>query len=282
MKKIDFNSKKILRIRIIVSSILLVLLVIGWIIYGVNLYRKDSKVVLNKFFKNEINIDLKLSQNGYINYNHGMNSFGLYHKDDNLYLYGNRKYVDLNELFSKYNMKLNIDEVLDKKNNRLLIDEIHKIIIDRYDYVENNNNYLEKSDVYEYNYTFNTSYLILSMSGNKNIMDTLCKMFGADEKTVLEFLDKYKDKRIEYRLYTKGNKRKIDHYNIRVEGLFSIYYRDGVYSGFIDDITYYKKDKDLMLLTEENDITLSRDDNVDINFDDYAKIDYSGLGILFY
>ena len=95
--KKNFDEKKAKKIRIIVSSVLLVLFAIGWIIYGLSLLRTNDKTILQKFFKDNMivdKIDLEF-KNNYINYSYGDKNFGLYKGDNLLYVYGNNKYYDL-------------------------------------------------------------------------------------------------------------------------------------------------------------------------------------------
>ena len=262
------DETKMLRIRVIVSSILLVGFIVGWIIYGISLVRTDPKNVLKKFFKQDI--DIKITDN--MNYSLDNSNIGLYHKDDKLYIYGNNKYMDISEYFKDNGLNVNYKELFDRDNNVKLINGIRTIVINSYDYVENKNNYLEISKIYAYNYTFNTSYLIVSLTSDKEMMDILEKMFGADKETIVKFLNKYNDRRIEYSLYTKGRKRNIEHYSIKVDGLFSIYRKDKQVTGYIGDIVYNIDDNKLSVYVEENEKELTKSD-IDINFDEYTKID---------
>ena len=280
MKKTKTKDEtKMLRIRIIVSSILLIGFIVGWVLYGLSVYRSNPKNILAKFYKQDIDIDIKIDNN--INYTLGDTDIGLYNKDDKLYIYGNNKYIDLSEYFKDNGLNVNYKELFDRDNNKKLIKGIREIILDRYDYVDNRNNYLEKSDLYVYNYTFNTSYLILSMSGDKDIMDILNKMFNADNDTIIKFLQKYNDKRIEYVVFTKGKKRNIEYYSIKVDDLFSIYKKGDFVTGFIGDIVYTIDGKTTIIVNDEDKEIVKN--NKEINFEEYTKIDpNSRLSYLLY
>ncbi len=273
------QNAKAFKIRIIVSSILLVLFIIGWIIYGLSLLRTNDKTILNKFFKNNNIVDkLDISfDKQYMNYSYDTKVFGLYRNDKLLYLYGNNKYVDISGYLESNGLTINEKEFYNKDNYKLIIEEIHKIIIEQYNYVDVERKYLENSKLYEYDYIFNTSYLIKSMSGNKVIMDTLGKMFNADNKTIIKFLNNFNDRRFEYTIYTKGKKREIVSYNIHLENLFTYYYRDGKVSGMIDDVVYYKNDKDIIIVGDDFEKKITKNNDIDINFEEYEKIEYDGL-----
>ena len=116
------------------------------------------------------------------------------------------------------------------------------------------------------------------MSGNKNIMETLSKMFN-DNKAVIDYLKKnYGNRRLEYTIFTKGKKREIVSYKISLEDVFTYSYKDGVVTGSIDDVVFYKDDKKLLLINDDWEKEITLNNNVDINFEEYKKlIEYDGL-----
>ncbi len=282
MKKTEkkFDSKKVMRIRVIISSILLVLFALGWIIYGLSVVRTNDKTIISKYFKennlaDKINIEFK---GDYLNYSFDGKNIGLYKGDNTLYLYGNNKYVDIDSFFKENGLTINEKELFNKDNYRIIIEEIHKIIQEQYKYVTVDAKYLDVSDLYEYNYNFNTSYLIASMSGNKNIMNTLTKMFNCDNKTIVNFLKKYfSDRRFEYTIYTKGRKREIVSYRINIEDIFSYNYKDGIVTGTLNDIIFYKEKDKLLLMRDEWEKEVKINNDVNINFEEYEKVEFDGL-----
>lgn len=268
------KSKKI---RIVASGIVLSLIVGGWIFYGVSSYNASKSVILKKVTKKmEEDLDeridnLELKSNDSLSYNYKVNDIdkviGLYSNIDNseLYLFNDKEYYDISEKLKSLNINLKAKNLLNKSNYKIIV----KDIVESLKKNENNIDMSRKVDTDEKKYIYNyeiesLSPIIESLKTNEEFINTLNDVYQTNTEDTLKILDNLKGRRLCLSAFVVGKKYDIVSYSIKIDNLLTLKISDEFISGFFMDVGFFY-DNSLTLLTEDYQLDLTKNENV--NFD---------------
>ena len=209
-----------IKIRIILASIFLTIILGGWIIYGYTFIKTNPAKILTKLsniekqninnnidnidFKSEKNYTISLNNDKYINLYINL-------PKNKLYLYNDKEYYNL---LKDYNLSTNSKD---------------------------------------YKNIFNS--LIDSLT-----LNSLKKSFKLSDNKILELLNKYNDSSIGLNIVTEGKNRNIVYYNLKIDNLFSFYKENNYITGFFLDygftydknLTIYTEENEYQATIKEN------------------------------
>lgn len=242
-----------IKIRIILASIFLTIILGGWIIYGYTFIKTNPAKILTKLsniekqninnnidnidFKSEKNYTISLNNDKYINLYINL-------PKNKLYLYNDKEYYNL---LKDYNLSTNSKDYKNIFNS--LIDSLTL----NYKILDKNKKKDDKKGYYIYSYSLNELHPITNtLKTDKTFIDSLKKSFKLSDNKILELLNKYNDSSIGLNIVTEGKNRNIVYYNLKIDNLFSFYKENNYITGFFLDygFTY---DKNLTIYTEENE-----------------------------
>ena len=282
-------NKKSLKIRFIISIVLLIIIVGGWLFLGTNNYYSNKNLILKRFFDNQNEIltknieNLNLGNDYNLNINYKKNEetkmLGLYAnlKDNELKVYNENNYYDINEYLKKYYFNIDSKNILNKNNYKTIYTSIINSVLNNKDSLNIVINKDKKNKKYIYNYTFNDLIVITStLKTDTNFIKAMKDTFNMSDKNVINFLDSIKLKRVELSIITKGFKREIISYTFRIDGLLSISNTDNIYSGYINNIGFLidTSKNEIVINTEEEEIEILNVTEANSKFDtrNYQKM----------
>ncbi len=262
-----------MKYRIIISTCALLIIMAGWVIYGIKASYSNPNRVLVKLLNNEkedlnkrINkIDLKYYLNSKIST--GDSSYYIKKDKDKLYLYNNNEYHDLSKDLGNYNIKIS-DSLYKNDHYKVIINSFISAITRNYKLLDYRVLKDNKKHYYVYNFSLSSlEPIILTMIGNKEFTDNMNDLFGLNKDELKNLLYSIKDKTFGISIITKGYKRDIVYYNIKIESVLSIIKQDDYINGFIFEKGFTYKDKKLTIHTEKNDydIKINKNDKLDID-----------------
>ena len=198
-------NKKSLKIRFIISIVLLIIIVGGWLFLGTNNYYSNKNLILKRFFDNQNEIltknieNLNLGNDYNLNINYKKNEetkmLGLYAnlKDNELKVYNENNYYDINEYLKKYNFNIDSKNILNKNNYKTIYTSIINSVLNNKDSLNIVINKDKKNKKYIYNYTFNDLIVITStLKTDTNFIKAMKDTFNMSDKNVINFLDSIK------------------------------------------------------------------------------------------
>ncbi len=277
MKKIDKDP--LLKARIVISSIVLSIFIIGWIIYGINITRSNPNLVLRKYLTTqEENISDYLEKN---KYDLSSPLIFLLDKDDNpvhfyidlknqeLYIYNNENYFDVSNYLNTKGMTINYKE-LTNNNLLTLIKCIKNAIINNYKILDTTTLKDKNNNYYIYHYTLNElSPLLSTLKTDDLFKKTINKILGTNNEDLNSILDRIADKAFGISIGTKGSKRKVVDHSIRINGILTVKAKDNSISGFLGNYGFIYN-KDLIISNEKGDYKIIKD-NTSFNKDELVE-----------
>lgn len=261
------NNDPFMRLRIIFASLVLTIILGAWLIYGYSFLKTNpAKILTNlsEIEKENINnyfnkLDLTTENNYTISLNN----------DKLLYLYSNPK----EKKIYLYNDKEYYSIEYDSDTYKSLIYSFIDSITHNYKILDKTKKKDDKKDYYIYSYSLNELYpLIKTLKTDKRFIEPL-KSFKIDDKII----NRYNSNSIGLNIITKGSKRDIVYYNIKIDNLFDIYKEGDYINGFFLNysFTYNKK---LIIYTENNEynVKINKNNNkFDIN--NYKKSSFKNI-----
>ncbi len=268
MKK---TNDPFMKLRIIIASGILVIILGGWVLYGyIFLKTNPAKILtnlsetekenINNFFSaeeqnKEKNIDIILDNDKTIHIYSNI-------PEGKLYIYNDKEYYSL----------INSDT----KTKPQVYKDIIYSLIDSFTYnykiLDVSKKRDDKKGYYIYSFSLNELYPLLNtLKTDKVFIDSLKNSFKLSDKNIAESLDKYNDSAIGLNIVTKGRKRDIVYYNLKIDNLFDIYKEGDYISGFFLDygFTY---DNSLIVYTEDNEYhAVIQENNNTFNIENYKE-----------
>ena len=242
-----------MKLRIIIASIVLILILGGWAIYGYNFLNTSPIKILNKLSKIE-----KERINNYIdsiNFNKENKYTIKISNNKNLYFYSNPKEnkILLYNDNKYYNFINNNKMSTDSKDYKNILNSLINSFTLNYKLLDITKKKDDNKKYYIYSYSLNQlSPLTSTLKTDKVFIDSLKKSFNYNNKNIYQTLDKYSESSIGLNIITKGSKREIVYYNLKIDNLFDIYKNKDYISGYF--LKYgFTYDKDLIIYTENNE-----------------------------
>ena len=243
-----------MKLRIIIASIVLVIILGSWLIYGYIFVNTNPAKILTKLSsKEKDNITnyldkLDLSKDSYYTITLA--------KDKNLYLYYNSKDNKLYLYNDKEYCSFNISK--DINTYKSITNSLFDSFTHNYKILDKTKKRDSKKNYYVYSYSLNELYpLIKTLKTDKTFIDSL-KSINLDSNS----LDNYKSNAIGLNIIAKGSKRDIVYFNLKIDNIFDIYKEGDYISGFFLDYSF-TYDKELILYTEKNEyhVTITKNNN---------------------
>lgn len=264
MKK---DNNMFLKTRIIFSSIILGIILIGWSIYGINLAYSNPNMILKKMINDEYQtitkeidkwnikdpINLELKENIYLYLNPSNNEY---------YLYNKEIYFDITNYLKVNNITLNNKETTNKENYKSLLKSINSVILDNYKLLEKSNKKDNDKKKYQFIYTINNlAPIITSLKTNKDFINTINKLTNLSTKEINNKLDELNNNNFGISILTEGLKKDITSYSIRIDNFITFNKNKKYISGFFLDYSYIYQDDTLSINDEYNTYNINQIDN---------------------
>ncbi len=269
-----------MKLRIIISSGALILILGGWIIYGIGVsFSNPNKVLLNLAIEQKEEIGSKIQKvkidnikNTKISFNKKNDSYIKY-DDKKLYLIKDDYYFNVSSYLDKYGIKTS-DELFNNKRYSKILDSFVESIAHNYSILDSNVKKDKEKKYYVYSYSLtNLKPIILTLKGDKNFVKNATKLLGMSEKDLFKLMDKYEKNYLGINVVTKNYRREVVYYTIKIENLFSINKQDDLISGFILGKGFEWNNNKLTIYTEDNEykVNISKENN---NIDNKKEKDY--------
>lgn len=274
------------KFRVIFSSIILTIILIGWFIFAIDYVFGNEKIVMKKAFervKNDFDVVLKdvnfKESNETYQYKLKDKNYtiGLYNKNDNFYIYNNDSYYDIGESLKKNNLNIDIKNI-DKEKIEIMLNEVLYMINLNNHYVNMTKRVNRKEKNYIYSYSINSFVpFAMALKDDKKFIDAFKDIFNCKKKDVLNFLDKIKYQRVELVVRTTGRTRKIKAYSINIENIISIINNGKSYDGYFLDLGFSYNKKKLTIYENNNKLKFEKVKDFTFDKDNYKKVNELNL-----
>ena len=274
------NNDPFMKYRIVISSFALLIIIAGWVIYGIKTSYSNPNRVLIKLFNNEKDdISKRINKMDFKYYlNSKINSKYYIKKDnDKLYIYNDKEYNDISKSLDKYKIKIN-DNLYNNKYYQVVIDSFISAITRNYKLLDYRVLKDNKKHYYIYNYSLSSMEpIILTLMSNKEFTDNVNELLSINNKELKELLYLIKDNSFGISIITKGSKRDIVYYNIKIDSVLSIIKQDDFISGFFLKQGFSYKDKKLTIHTDDNDYVVTFDKNDKLDIKGKKEVDFKNI-----
>lgn len=250
-----------MKLRIIVSTLALIIILGGWVVYGVSISYSNPNKVLVKLSKEEKKriptviekANLKGLLNSKIDINDNKTVY-LHNSNNKLYLINNDKYYDITK---KLDITIN-NKSFDSKKYASITESIFNAIVYNHKLLELDHKKDKAKKIYLYSYTLPTlEPAILTLKSDIDFINNMEDLYGIKQEKLYKILNKFNDKRLSLNIYTKGYTRDIMFYTLQIEDLLSVNISKKKINGFILEQGFEYKNNKLTLYTENNNYNLN-------------------------
>ena len=252
-----------MKLRIIVSTLALIIILGGWVIYGISISYSNPTKVLVKLSKQEKERIPRIIEKS--NLKDYLNSKITINKDNTIYLHNSNKklYLIKDNKYYDITKKLNIS-ISNKSFNPDKYSVITESLLNSIVYNRKLLNLDLKKDkakkIYIYSYSLSSlEPAILTLKSDVDFINSMEYLFDIDREQLYNILDKYKHNTLSINIHTKGYSREIYNYNLQIEDLLNINIGDKYINGFILGNSFNYEDNKLTIYTENNDYIVKID-----------------------
>ena len=261
MKKAKYDP--FMKLRIVISTTALLIIIGGWLIFGVRASYSHPNRVLIKLAINQkkefADLMKKTDLNNYVNTKVSFNKDSIYINRDKekLYLINNNSYYDISKYLSKYGIKVN-NNMFNSDNYEIIMNSFIDSITHNYKLFDSKLLKDTGKEYFVYSFTLsNMKPIVLSLGGDKSFMTSITKTLGCKQEDAKKILDLFNDRALGINIVTKGKRRKISYYTINIDGILNITFKESFINGYILNNSFSISDK--FVIYTENDY-------YDINF----------------